>query len=157
MFFCSTCKRVVGVSKRKPNRKTCSSCLKKSADRARSRRARRHVDVNDRSLTCTKGASRLCSSCKCEKALENFFGNNKSCEMCLLRHRRAKMLKASTGLEELFCGEMCPLAQIKSSKQHIRLFSRAHTHSSVLAQTETRPLAKQQCVFQRTVEESTYR
>ena len=61
--------------------------------RARSRRVPRNVDTNDRTITCKKGVLRLCSSCKCEKGLESFLGNNKSCEKCLLRRRRSKIFK----------------------------------------------------------------
>ena len=113
MFFCSTCKRVLGKEKRRPNRKTCSLCLKKSAKRARTLRARRHVETHELKLTSKKGDLRLCSSCKCKKALENFFQDNKSCEPCLLRRRKgvsAKMkgFKPSSGLVEVFRGEMRP-------------------------------------------------
>jgi hypothetical protein len=128
MFFCSTCKRVVGISKRKPNRKTCSDCLKKSAERARSRRARRHVDTKDLGSTYIKDNLRLCSSCKCEKCLENFFGNNKSCETCLLKRRRVKILKASPGLAELFRDEMWPLSQ-ESPTESARQAFIASVHS----------------------------
>ena len=105
MFFCSTCKRYREDAKRKPNRKTCSNCLKKkSAERARTRRARRNADTNNRGLTSKKGDLRFCSSCKCEKTLENFFGNHKSCQMCLLRRRLAKIFKVSPVLvQECFC------------------------------------------------------
>ena len=131
MFFCSTCKRVVGNAKRKPNRKTCSICLKKSAERARTRRGRRNVDRDGRSLTCKKGDLRLCSSCKCEKGLENFFRNNKSCEMCLRRKRRAKMFKAPPCLVEFCHNEIWLLSPEKSMESAQQAFiASAHSFMS---------------------------
>ena len=133
MFFCSTCKRIVGISKRKPNRKTCSVCLKKSAARARSRRARQRVDTKDRGFKYTTDDLRFCSTCKCEKAIENLFGNNKSCERCLLRRRRARMHKASTGIEEPFRDETWPFVQIKPTESATESASATSSQSVVNA------------------------
>ena len=145
MFFCSTCKRIVGNSKRKPNRKTCSICLKKSAERARSRRARQRVDTKERGFTYTTGDLRFCSTFKCEKAIENF-GNNKSCEVCLLRRRRARMHKASTGIEEPFRDETRPFVQIKPLETATESASATSSQSVVMRTVSS--LATQELVSQ---------
>ena len=106
VFFCSTCKRFLGEGKRKPNRKTCSSCLKKSAERARSRRAPWNVCTKSRRTERNQFGGRFCSSCKCVKQPENFLGSHKSCRLCLLRRRSAKKPNMSSQSNDLWFNEV---------------------------------------------------
>ena len=107
MFFCSTCKRVLGDARRKPSRKTCSNCLKRSVERARMRRARYKVETRDRDSMRMQCNMRFCSSCKGHKGVENFFGKNKSCKICLFRRRQTRNIhKASTDFIHLFSDEL---------------------------------------------------
>ena len=82
LFFCSTCKRARGFAHRKRERKTCRSCLEKSAQRAK---VRRQVQYGEQ--TNTERGRRLCKSCKCIKPLKEFPKCRLSCERCIQKKR----------------------------------------------------------------------
>lgn len=85
-FFCSTCKRARGFEHRKRDRKTCRSCLERSAHRAK---VRRQLQCEEQTST-TRGR-RLCKSCKCIKTLKEFPKCRLSCGKCIQRKRKRSL------------------------------------------------------------------
>ena len=93
--YCTTCKRFLERHSFYSTRKTCSTCLSKSKERALARRCKlrsRNADLLRQQVYETLSKLRAtgrknCSSCKAAKAFVSFAKTRKTCKTCLEKRR----------------------------------------------------------------------
>ena len=87
--YCSSCRKYLKYSAFSPKtRETCSVCL--SRKKQKRQRGRCTSLDHERNMCSQNETKRLCSSCKCTKALTDFLVNGKTCFKCKQRKRRTR-------------------------------------------------------------------